>query len=78
MGQVNASQILPAIHSHPMSLDTKMRAFKLAFEAGAPPSVLGAVERAEMALRQSDILEQALKAGEPGSSDQLRGMEKRF
>ena len=36
-----------------------------AFEAAASPSVLGAFRRAEMALRQTDILDRALKAGEP-------------
>jgi peroxiredoxin len=48
-----------------MSLNTRMKAFQHAFEAGAPPGVLGALHRAAMALRQSDILERALKAGEP-------------
>jgi hypothetical protein len=48
-----------------MSLNTQMKAFKRAFEAGAPPGVLGAFHRADMALRQTNILERALKAGEP-------------
>jgi thiol-disulfide isomerase/thioredoxin len=50
-----------------MSLNTQMKAFKRAFEAGAPPGVLGAFHRADMALRQTNILERALKAGEPRS-----------
>jgi peroxiredoxin len=48
-----------------MSLNTQMKAFRHAFEAAASPSVLGAFRRAEMALRQTDILDRALKAGEP-------------
>lgn len=46
-----------------MSLNTQMKAFKRSFEASAAPSVLAAFHRAEMALRQSDILERSLKAG---------------
>jgi peroxiredoxin len=41
-----------------------MKAFKRAVEAEAPRGLLGAFHRAEMALRQTDILEGALKAGE--------------
>jgi len=48
-----------------MSLNTQMKAFKRASEAGAPVGVLGAFHRAETALRQTDIVERALKAGEP-------------
>src|SRR5215471_17899345 len=47
-----------------MSLNTQMKALKHAAEAGALPSVVGAFRRAEMALRQSGILERALRAGE--------------
>jgi len=47
-----------------MSLNTQMKALKHAVEAGALPSVVGAFGRAEMALRQSGILERALRAGE--------------
>jgi hypothetical protein len=49
----------------PMSLNTQMKAFKRASEAGAPAGVLGTFHRAETALRQTDIVERALKAGEP-------------
>jgi hypothetical protein len=45
-----------------MSLNTQMKAFKRAFEAGAPPGVLGAFHGADMALRQTNILERALSA----------------
>ena len=47
-----------------MSLNTQMKALKQAVEAGALPSVVGAFRRAEIALRQSGILERALRAGE--------------
>src|ERR1700751_2052379 len=47
-----------------MSLNTQLKAFKRDVEAGAPPGVLDAFRRAVMALHQSDILENALKAGE--------------
>ena len=47
-----------------MSLNTQMKALEHAVEAGALPSVVGAFGRAEMALRQSGILERALRAGE--------------
>ena len=45
-----------------MSLNTQMKALKHAVEAGALPSVVGAFRRAEMALRQSGILERAIYA----------------
>src|SRR5262249_30653516 len=45
-----------------MSLNTQMKALKHAVEAGALPSVVGAFRRAEMALRQSGILERAICA----------------
>ena len=48
----------------PMSLNSQLKAFKRAIETGAPPGVLDAFRRAVMALHQSDILENALKAGE--------------
>jgi peroxiredoxin len=47
-----------------MTLNAQLTAFKLATEADAPPGVLDAFRRAVMALHQSDILENALKAGE--------------
>jgi peroxiredoxin len=47
-----------------MSLNSQLKAFKRAIETGAPPGVLDAFRRAVMALHQSDILENALKAGE--------------
>src|SRR4029450_1121585 len=47
-----------------MSLNAQIKAFKRALEAGAPPGVLDAFHRADMALHQTDILERALKAGE--------------
>jgi peroxiredoxin len=47
-----------------MSLNTQLKAFKRAVEAGAPPGVWDTFRRAVMALQQSDILENALKAGE--------------
>jgi peroxiredoxin len=48
-----------------MSRNAQMRAFKSALEASAPPAILGAFRRADMALRQTGILDRALKAGEP-------------
>ena len=45
-----------------MSLNTQMKALKYAVEAGALPSVVGAFRRAEMALRQSVVLERAIYA----------------
>ena len=47
-----------------MSLNAQLKAFQRAVEAGTPPGVLDAFRRAVMALHQSDILENALKAGE--------------
>jgi hypothetical protein len=42
-----------------MSLNTQLKAIKHAFEAAAPPSVLAAFLRAEMALRPTDMLDRA-------------------
>jgi len=65
MSEEIAVPILPAISGHPMSLNTQIKAFKHAFEAGAPSGILAAFDRAEMALRQTDIPEGALKANAP-------------
>jgi hypothetical protein len=59
MGKDTTVQICPGYRS-PMSLNTQMKAFKRAFETRAAASVLGAFQCAEMALRQTDILERAL------------------
>jgi peroxiredoxin len=60
-----------------MSLNMQMKAFERAVEAGAPPSVLSAFRRAAMALRQSGILERALRAGEPMPQFTLPDMQGR-
>ena len=69
MAQEIAVQILPPISGYPMSLNTQMKALKC-LRGERPIQVLAASQRAEMALRQTHILERALKAGEPmpGSS----------
>jgi hypothetical protein len=46
----------------PMSLNIQLNAFKRAFEGGVSLSLVGALHRVESALRQSDVLEQALMA----------------